>query len=97
MAIITGTIGDDKEPFELEGTSLADEIFGFTGNDTLVGFEGDDVLEGGAGADELFGSGGFDNASYKGSLGGVLVALYDNNANYGDAAGDYLASGTSLT
>jgi len=78
MAIITGTSGDDKEPNELEGTELADQIYGLAGNDTLVGFGGDDVLEGGAGADELFGSGGFDYASYKSSPAGVGVFLYDD-------------------
>ena len=60
MATITGTSGNDKCPNELEGTNLADEIFGLAGNDTLIGFDGDDVLEGGKGADELFGSFGFD-------------------------------------
>ena len=45
---------------ELDGTNLADQIFGLGGNDILIGFDGDDVLEGGAGADELFGSDGFD-------------------------------------
>ena len=28
MAIIRGTNGNDQEPFELEGTNLADEILG---------------------------------------------------------------------
>ena len=67
IAIITGTNRNDKYPNELEGTNLADEIFGLAGNDSLIGFDGNDVLVGGAGADELFGSNGFDFASYAGS------------------------------
>src|SRR3954463_4673154 len=95
MAIITGTIGDDREPYELFGTELADQIYGLAGNDTLVGLGGDDVLEGGAGADELFGSGGVDYASYKSSAAGVSISLYDNltgSASGGDATGDHLFS-----
>jgi Ca2+-binding RTX toxin-like protein len=95
MAIINGTNGNDKEPYELKGTELADEIFGLGGDDTLVGFGGDDVLEGGTGADELFGSGGLDYASYKGSATGVQVILNEDltaYANRGDATGDKLFS-----
>jgi Ca2+-binding RTX toxin-like protein len=95
MAIVTGTSGDDKEPNELEGTNLADQIFGLAGNDTLIGFDGDDLLEGGKGADQLFGGGGFDTASYRGSAAGVAVLLYDDltgDAAYGDAEGDRLFS-----
>ena len=95
MAIITGTSGDDREPNELFGTELADQIYGLTGNDTLVGLGGDDLLEGGAGADELFGSGGLDLASYKASQAAVHVNLYDDltgSASGGDAAGDRLFS-----
>src|SRR5262245_60386186 len=88
MAIITGTNGDDKEPFELYGTNLDDEIYGLAGNDTLVGLDGNDILEGGAGADELFGSGGFDYASYRSSGTGVVAALYASVGSGGDAAGD---------
>ena len=83
MAKITGTNGDDKYPHELEGTSLADQIFGLAGNDTLIGFNGDDVLEGGAGADELFGSDGFDYASYRASGQGVSVNLGSFGARAG--------------
>jgi Ca2+-binding RTX toxin-like protein len=95
MAIITGTNGDDREPKELFGTELADEIYGLAGNDTLVGLGGDDVLEGGAGADELFGSGGLDYASYKASPAGVLIRLDDDLTGYADrghATGDKLFS-----
>src|SRR5215218_136019 len=95
MAIVTGTSGDDKYPNELEGTELADQIYGLAGNDTLVGFGGDDVLEGGAGADELFGSGGLDYASYKSSAAGVQIMLHEDltgTALRGDAEGDKLMS-----
>ena len=76
MAIITGTNGNDRFPNELEGTNLADEIFGLAGNDTLIGFNGDDVLEGGEGADEQFGSFGFDHASYRSSGSGRLSSTW---------------------
>jgi Ca2+-binding RTX toxin-like protein len=95
MAIVTGTSGDDQEPNELEGTNLADQMYGLAGNDTLVGFDGDDLLEGGAGADKLFGSGGLDLASYKSSAAGVSISLYDDltgHASGGDAQGDQLFS-----
>jgi Ca2+-binding RTX toxin-like protein len=94
MAIITGTDGDDREPFELEGTDLADQIFGLAGNDTLVGFDGDDLLAGGAGADELFGSGGLDLASYRGSPASVRILLGNSSGvgAGGDATGDKLFS-----
>ncbi|MFZ1427117.1 MAG: calcium-binding protein [Geminicoccaceae bacterium] len=92
MAKITGTNGDDRYPHELEGTNLADQIFGLAGNDTLIGFGGDDVLEGGAGADELFGSDGFDYASYRSSGQGVSVSLESFGAWGGHAEGDQLYS-----
>ena len=91
MAIIIGTNGDDREPYELAGTGLADEIYGLGGDDTLVGFGGDDVLEGGAGADELFGSGGLDHASYRASPAGVQINLTSAfSAQGGHATGDRL-------
>jgi len=93
MAIVTGTSGDDKEPNELEGTELADQIYGLAGNDTLVGLGGDDLLEGGAGSDELWGGYGFDYASYQSSASpdGVYVLLsYADGTDFGDAVGDRL-------
>jgi Ca2+-binding RTX toxin-like protein len=92
MAIVNGTNASDPE---LEGTNLADQIFGLGGDDILIGFGGDDTLEGGAGADQLFGSGGLDLASYKGSAAGVQISLYDDLTGYasgGDATGDRIAS-----
>ena len=44
MATINGTNGGNN----LNGTNLADQIFGpRAGNDSLIGFDGDAVLEGG--------------------------------------------------
>ena len=80
-----------QEPYELEGTNLADQIYGLGGNDTLVGLDGDDVLEGGAGADELFGSDGFD---YR-ELSGSARRRASTSLGYGldgDAEGDQLYS-----
>jgi Ca2+-binding RTX toxin-like protein len=91
MAIIKGTNGDDKYPGELEGTSGADQIFGYAGNDVLIGFNGNDTLEGGAGADQLYGSDGLDFASYKSSPEDVTVFLQDLYAAGGDATGDTLS------
>lgn len=87
MAIVRGTDASDPE---LEGTGVADQIFGYGGNDILIGVDGDDILEGGAGADQLFGSTGFDYASYRGSSSAVFVDA--NGIQAGDAAGDQLYS-----
>jgi Ca2+-binding RTX toxin-like protein len=92
MATVTGTSGDDSGAKTLNGTNLADQIFGLAGNDTLIGYGGDDLLEGGAGADELFGTTGFDTASYKGSPTGVSVYLDNFIANGGHGTGDALYS-----
>ena len=89
MATITGTNASDAE---LEGTNLADQIFGLGGNDILIGFDGDDELEGGKGADQLFGSLGFDTATYSNSAAGVVVFLDVSYAVGGEASGDTLFS-----
>ena len=89
MARVTGSDASDPE---LEGTNLADQIFGLGGNDILIGFDGDDELEGGAGADELFGSAGFDSASYRASEAGVRIHLDVAFVTGGDATGDHLYS-----
>jgi Ca2+-binding RTX toxin-like protein len=88
MATITGTNSGNS----LNGTGLADRIFGLGGNDTIVGYDGDDVLEGGKGADQLFGSLGFDMASYRSSIAGVRIILFESYADGGDAVGDALFS-----
>ena len=97
MAIVYGTIGDDKYPngVELRGTNFADQIYGLGGDDALVGFDGEDILEGGPGADELWGGYGFDYASYQASASpeGVYVLLsYVDGTDFGDASGDRLYS-----
>jgi Ca2+-binding RTX toxin-like protein len=92
MATITATNGNDQYPGELEGTNLADQIFGLAGNDVLVGFNGNDTLEGGAGADQLFGSDGLDLASYRSSPEDVTIMLDQLYAAGGDATGDTLSS-----
>ena len=91
MAIITGTRRRQGEK-SLNGTNLADQIFGLAGNDTLVGLDGNDLLEGGAGADQLFGSAGFDIASYRNSPAGVAVSLNESLGQGGHADGDALFS-----
>ena len=95
MAIVYGTIGDDKYPngVELRGTNFADQIYWLGGDDALVGFDGEDILEGGPGADELWGGYGFDYASYQASASpeGVYVLLsYVDGTDFGDASGDRL-------
>lgn len=89
MAIVTGTNASDPE---LEGTDLADQIFGLGGNDILIGLGGDDVLEGGAGGDLLFGSPGFDYASYRGSDRSVRIDLQNFEHIGGHADNDNLFS-----
>ena len=76
----------------LNGTSLADQIFGLAGNDILIGYDSNDLLEGGAGADQLFGSPGFDTASYQSSPTGVGVSLRDFSGEYGHAEDDQFFS-----
>ena len=46
-----GTVGTDV----MEGTKLADRLYGLGGNDTLRGLDGDDILVGGFGNDKLYG------------------------------------------
>ncbi|HTU12058.1 MAG TPA: calcium-binding protein [Allosphingosinicella sp.] len=52
----TATAGDDA----IDGTSLADELYGGAGNDILQGFNGDDRITGGLGDDVLAGEDGND-------------------------------------
>jgi Ca2+-binding RTX toxin-like protein len=53
---VSGSLYDDA----LIGNSLANTLFGWTGNDTLSGAAGNDLLDGYAGADHLFGGAGND-------------------------------------
>lgn len=69
----TGTAGDDV----INGTWLADHLFGGAGNDTLNGQGGnDDILVGGAGVDTLTGS-----AANRGLAKFVFTSLADSYAN----------------
>jgi Ca2+-binding RTX toxin-like protein len=52
----SGTAGKDT----MQGTNLADRLYGLGGNDTLNGLNGDDILVGGAGKDTLNGGKGGD-------------------------------------
>lgn len=54
------TLGGDLEPNVLEGSSSAEQLYGFDGDDVLSGREGEDLLDGGAGADILEGGAGHD-------------------------------------
>jgi Ca2+-binding RTX toxin-like protein len=90
----------------LVGNDADNAFYGDDGNDLLAtgngadiinGGTGDDILKGGGGADRLDGSTGIDTASYVGSATGVFVSLYDDIADYGDAAGDQLDSIENLT
>jgi hypothetical protein len=45
----------------MDGTKLADRLYGLAGNDTINGFDGNDLLVGGVGKDKLFGGNGDDN------------------------------------
>ncbi|MEQ1719439.1 MAG: calcium-binding protein, partial [Hyphomicrobium sp.] len=75
MAIRRGTNGNNV----LNGTSLADQIFGLGGADLLIGFAGNDLLDGGTGADRM--AGGLGNDIY----------IVDN---LGDRAVELAAQGT---
>lgn len=81
------TSGDDV----IEGTSLADQLFGGAGNDTLRGLGGDDILDGGAGNDVLEGGDGAD--TYRYSLGGGHDVVSDYNYYWGSYAGIELGAG----
>lgn len=81
------TSGDDV----IEGTSLADQLFGGAGNDTLRGLGGDDILDGGAGNDVLEGGDGAD--TYRYSLGGGHDVVSDYNYYWGSYAGIEFGAG----
>jgi len=85
---LDGGDGDDM----LFGWSGNDSLVGGTGNDTLSGEAGNDTLDGGAGADSMDGGAGTDTANYSLSTSGVTVALWNNTASGGYAAGDSFLS-----
>ena len=51
---------DDNAAHTMNGTALADALFGLGGNDLLYGQAGNDILYGGVGNDALFGGAGSD-------------------------------------
>ncbi|OUC14551.1 MAG: hypothetical protein B0A82_11480 [Alkalinema sp. CACIAM 70d] len=77
----------------LEGSNVANKIWGYGGNDEIYGLGGDDLLEGGSGADKLSGGDGIDTITYQNSPAGVTVSLAtgDNKGKGGEAEGDTLA------
>ena len=87
MATINGTNAANN----LNGTSLADQIYGLGGNDTSSATTATTCSKA-AGCDQLFGSLGFDSASYRSSAAGVQVNLYSAETAGGDAAGDQIFS-----
>jgi len=68
------TSGDDV----IDGTSLADQIFGGPGNDTLRGQGGNDTLDGGTGNDRLEGGDGDDVYNYSAGGGDDVFSDYVN-------------------
>lgn len=56
MAIKRGTAGNNT----IQGTTLADQLYGLAGNDILYGLAQNDKLYGGDGLDTLYGGSGFD-------------------------------------
>jgi hypothetical protein len=81
----------------LSGLQGNDTLKGGGGADTLYGDSGNDTLKGGGGADTLNGGSGIDTAAYNDSSEGVVVLLYTDQANGGDATGDELNSIENVT
>ncbi|MBY6117316.1 calcium-binding protein, partial [Mameliella alba] len=81
-------LGTDADDNILSGGGGNDLLDGRNGNDTLNGNAGNDTLIGGAGADSLNGGADIDTVSYASSNAGVTVALFNNTASGGHAAGD---------
>jgi Ca2+-binding RTX toxin-like protein len=84
-------IGNDGNNV-LTGLEDADTLKGGGGADTLYGDSGNDRLKGGGGADTLNGGSGVDTADYYGSSSAVVISLYTDYADGGDATGDELNS-----
>lgn len=88
MAVINGDPGNNL----LNGTSEADEIFGFAGDDTLNGLGANDTLNGNEGNDTVLGN--VDNDIVRGGRGNdSLVGDRGNDVLYGDLGADTLTGG----
>ena len=101
---LRGLGGNDS----INGTVIADVIYGFEGSDTLRGSTGHDTIDGGLGGDQLFGDDGNDvliaasgeakNASVSNHLRGgagndVLMASGKTDFLYGESGNDILIGG----
>ena len=91
------TLFGDNGSNVLSGGDGNDILKGGGGADTLNGDGNNDVLKGGGGADTLNGGTGNDTASYSDSSSAVLVSLFDDVADWGDATGDDLNSIENVT
>ena len=88
MAVINGDPGNNL----LNGTSEADEIFGFAGDDTLNGLEANDTLNGNEGNDTVLGN--IDDDIVRGGRGNdSLVGDRGNDVLFGDLGADTLTGG----
>lgn len=97
ITINGATDGPTEFADTLIGTNLDDEIDGLGGGDSIVGRDGYDTLTGGAGADSLGGGTGTDILGYATDATGVTVALWNNTASGGDAAGDVIGGFEGIT
>ncbi|MCA0957404.1 hypothetical protein LCM16_25185, partial [Mameliella alba] len=81
------------------GDSFVDieNIIGSDFDDVLSGDANANVFDGGAGADDFYGGFSRDTVSYANSNAAVTVALFNNTASGGHAAGDSLVSIENLT
>ncbi|MBV7393104.1 calcium-binding protein [Mameliella sediminis] len=91
--ILGGDGGSGPDGGDLIEAGAGDDLVrGDAGNDTIRGQAGHDTLNGGAGQDILDGGTDLDTASFADSDAPVRVALYNNTAMGGHAAGDSLIS-----
>lgn len=81
--VIDGVQFPTQQPVLIQGTSLADELFGTDGNDLILGLEGWDILNGGAGNDSLEGAEGRDSL-IGGAGDDTLVGGLDSDYLIGD-------------
>jgi len=92
-------VGEFDPDITAMGTSLADNIFGGSGNDTLIGGDsadtliggaGNDYLEGGAGYDYIYGDDGFDIVSYADETISGITANLSMNTISANSGMDYV-------